>query len=171
MGYQEDALVNLDRADDAAGEGAGNLNSPSDQANYFVQRGILNALLHLADVIEAPQIAAFEQDRMYREWRAEIDAVDDGAEFEDVNTPWPLPVADDGANSVTTYNGPSEAAMVNERPSPTMTILRDDGEESAVERIQVPIPDGVEPRDDSDPLPASSIEANRDPDPEDSSDV
>lgn len=127
--HKQDALDSLHNAEVIAGADGNSLNSSPAQADYFLQKGLIHAILHLADV--------FSVENSLRMWDSVLGDDEDTV------------LKDDGANSFTAVDGTAEPAMMLPRPSPTMTILTDDGEESA------PV------------LPASSIEANQDLDPED----
>ena len=103
--HKQDALSCLGAAEGIAGADGNSLNSPPAQADYFLQKGMIHAILHLADVLE---------------W-------EDGITFDEVINDRPTIFPTDekvvSPNEVTTYDVSSEPEVMNERPSPTMTIL------------------------------------------------
>ncbi len=50
--HKENALSCLGEAEVVAGSDGNSLNSPPAQADYFLQCGIIHAILHLADVLD-----------------------------------------------------------------------------------------------------------------------
>ena len=93
--HKEDALGCLGAAEVIAGVDGNSLNSPPAQADYFLQCGLVHAILHLADALATPKwgVSLADDDRGY-----EFDSGDEPTDFDRV---------------------------INERPSPTMTILEE----------------------------------------------